>query len=60
MQQNPRISIKEIGVSFYYFYQMILKKQNKKTQAVPLVRNKETRAFPVLFPHGPCLCDLYL
>ena len=39
---------------------MILKKQNKETQALPLVRNKEARAFPVLFPRGPCFCDLYL
>lgn len=60
MQQNPRMSLKETGINFYYFYQMILKKPNKETQTLPLVRNKEARAFPVLFPHGLCFCDLYL
>lgn len=34
MQQNSRVSIKETGISFYYLYQMILKKQKKETQAL--------------------------
>lgn len=31
MQQNPRITIKEIGIGFYYFYQMMLKKRKGST-----------------------------
>lgn len=54
VQQNPRITIKETGIGFYYFYQMILKKQNGKTQDPPLVRGKQAKAFRVSVPQpGP-------
>lgn len=33
---------------------MILKKQNKETQALPLIRNKEAKALPVLFVISTC------
>lgn len=55
VQQNPRITIKETGIGFYYFHQMMLKKPNGKTQDPPLVRGKQAKAFRVSLPQpGPC------
>lgn len=50
MQQNPRISIKGNRYKFLLFLSNDPKETEQRDSSCPIVRNKETRVFPVLFP----------